>query len=261
MSTSSQAVFDPFGTFDTKGYLENVTAEKDLEKVKRMEHIAFASRLESALELLAATEEISYATVLDVHKTLFQDFYHWAGCDRLLTTPDKEISKGDAGSAFRTEFERPTQIRLAIDYGLSLANDKIKMRKKAGTVMGLFAFAHPFLDGNGRTILLVHMELCFRAGFSIAWAATKKIAYLQALSQEIESPDQGILDGYLTNFISPVLTRDDWLDQILSIQGLDGVHAVDGMDDKVYVAGAVDAPEMLERYNALAAKKRYQTDA
>lgn len=110
MSSRRHAVFDPFGTFKTKGYLENATAEKDLEKVKRMEHVAFT------------------------------------------------------------------------------------------------------------------------------------------------------LDRYLSNFIRPVTSRDDWLDQIVSIQGLDGAHPVNAMDDEVYVAGAANTPEMLERYRAQAAKKRYRTD-
>ncbi len=33
--------------------------------------------------------------------------------------------------------------------------------------MGLLASSHPFLDGNGRTILLVFMELAFRAGLPL----------------------------------------------------------------------------------------------
>lgn len=258
MSGSRKSVFDPFQTFESKGYLENATGEKDLEKVKRMEHLAFSSRLESALSMLAATRDISYSTVLNTHKILFQDFYHWAGRDRLSTTPDKEISKGDVDSPFRTEFERPQQIQMAFDYGLQLADDKDRMKAKAGTVMGLFAFAHPFLDGNGRTILLIHMELCFRAGFSIAWAATAKKAYLQALTQEIETPENGILDTYLSNFIRPVATRQEWLDQILNIRGLDGSSSIDAMDDEVYVAGKADTPEMLERYQSQAAKRQYR---
>lgn len=259
MNGSAQSVFDPFGTFDTKGYLENVTGEKDLEKVKRMEHLAFSTRLGQALDMLAAIQDISYASVLNTHKTLFQDFYHWAGRDRRSTTPDKEISKGDVDSPFRTEFERPDQIELAFNYGLQLASDKDRMKTKAGTIMGLFAFAHPFLDGNGRTILLIHMELCFRAGFSIAWAATKKNDYLRALSLEIDSPDQGILDSYLQKFISPVATRKQWLEQILDIRGLDGASSIDGMDDGVYVAGDANDPQMLERYRTQAAKRQYRS--
>lgn len=259
MSTGRLAIFDPFGTFDSKGYLENSTGEKDLEKVKRMEHVAFSSNLERALDMLAAVKDVTYPTVLETHKTLFRDIYHWAGQDRSSTAPDKEISKGDVDSSFRTEFERPEYIQLAFDYGLRLARDPSKMKEKAGTIMGSFAFAHPFLDGNGRSILLVHMELCFRAGFSIAWASTNKTAYLEALSREIDSPDNGHLDTYLSDFIVPATGRDEWFDQTLSIQGLDGTAAIDAMDEEVYVAGDANAPEMLERYRSQAAKNRYRT--
>lgn len=179
MSKGKPRVFDPFGSFKAKGYLENIVGEKDLEKVKRMEHVAFSSNLQPALDMLAKAPEITYSTVLHIHKTLFADIYPWAGQDRLATAPDKVISKGDIDDPLHTQFEMPVDIRLAFDYGLNMATDAEKMRAKVGTIMGTFAYAHPFLDGNGRSILLVHMELCFRAGFSIAWASTCKADYLQ----------------------------------------------------------------------------------
>ena len=49
------------------------------------------------------------------------------------------------------------------------------MTEKPGEIMGYLAYAHPFLDGNGRTIMVVHAVLAQRAGFSIDWAATKKL--------------------------------------------------------------------------------------
>lgn len=57
----------------------------------------------------------------------------------------------------------------------------------------MLADAHPFLDGNGRTILLVFMELCHRAGFAIDWSRTTKDDYLAALSTEINQPSRAIL--------------------------------------------------------------------
>lgn len=260
MSEGGKGIFDPFGTYATKGYLENVTGEKDLEKIKRMEHLAFTSKLGVALTLLEAADQIDYPLVLRVHQTLFGDVYPWAGKDRLATAPGKEISKGAKGSPFRAEFERPEGIQRAFDCGLSMAATAPRMREKAGAIMGFFAFAHPFLDGNGRTILLVHMELCFRAGFSIAWGATRKDAYLKALSLELDDPRAGHLDSYLRDFVIPAAGRDQWLDQVLSIRGLDGTAPMDAMDEGVYVAGNSGDPEMQERYDAQAAKLRYQTD-
>lgn len=58
-------------------------------------------------------------------------------------------------------------------------------------------FGHPFLDGNGRTIMVVHAELAERTGFSVEWTATSKTAYLDALTQEIAQPRDRHLDVYL----------------------------------------------------------------
>jgi cell filamentation protein len=41
-----------------------------------------------------------------------------------------------------------------------MGNDPVVLAKKPGVVMGQFAWGHPFLDGNGRTMLIVHTELC-----------------------------------------------------------------------------------------------------
>jgi SpoVK/Ycf46/Vps4 family AAA+-type ATPase len=46
-------VFDPFGDFDTEGYLRNFDKEKDLEIVKIAEHELFRAQLPVALNFLA----------------------------------------------------------------------------------------------------------------------------------------------------------------------------------------------------------------
>lgn len=104
------------------------------------------------------------------------------------------------------------------------------MRAHPGEVMGYFAYGHPFLDGNGRTILLIHSELCHRADFCIAWQHTDKIKYLTALSQEIASPGKGLLDTYLTTFITEPSERGIWEVSINGIQGLDGSSAQNSVD-------------------------------
>lgn len=116
------------------------------------------------------------------------------------------------------------------------------MARKPGEVMGLFAFGHPFLDGNGRTMLLVHMELCHRAGFSIAWGRTDKTEYLAALTQEIERPAAGALDAYLLQFKAPQLARGMWGAEIHSVRGLGG------LDDDNQVDGDWSDPAIAEKY-------------
>ena len=54
--------------------------------------------------------------------------------------------------------------------------------------MGYLAYGHPFLDGNGRTILVVHADLAERAGISIDWAATGKAETSPRERDELTAP-------------------------------------------------------------------------
>src|SRR4051812_14544164 len=96
------------------------------------------------------------------------------------------------------------------------------MKAKPGEVMGYLAYGHPFLDGNGRTIMVIHAVLAQRAGLGVDWAATKKDEYLDALTQELDSPGQGRLDAYLEPFLLPAQTDKRLIDQIARAPGIDG---------------------------------------
>ena len=88
--------------------------------------------------------------------------------------------------------------------------------------MGYLAYGHPFLDGNGRTIMMVHSIMAQRAGFSIDWSATDKVAYVDALTRELEHPGKGILDGYLKPFVDKPVAYDELATQVVGAPGLDG---------------------------------------
>ncbi|MTV37705.1 Fic family protein [Duganella radicis] len=233
--------FDPFGDYDTNGYLRNYGNLKDREFVKIQEHSAFVSNLDEALDFLspANSPEITYQSFLDVHRILFSDFYPWAGQDRLSLGVGRNVGKGDA-----VEFEQSDRSRQAVEWGLHLAAKGL--RQKPGAVMGAFAWAHPFLDGNGRTMLLVHTELCGRAGFAIDWTKSGKNAYLDALTKELWRPDKGLLDGYFVPLIYEVSPREDWRQRILHIQGIDGAHS-----PELNIAYHSDDPNGPARYDEI----------
>jgi fido (protein-threonine AMPylation protein) len=75
-----------------------------------------------------------------------------------------------------------------------------RLIRQPGDVFGNLAFAHPFLDGNGRTLMVVHAVLANRAGISIDWSATDKTAFLAAVTKRIKHPGKGHLDTYLEPF-------------------------------------------------------------
>ena len=238
-------MFDPFLDFETAGYLRNVRKDKDNSDIKHVEHALFRAYFDSALSFLSSKNILTYQDFLEVHRILFSDYYPWAGQDRSITIPDRAVVKGNV------MFCHPNDSRRAVEEGLRLGSDKSVMNKKLGEVMGLFAYAHPFLDGNGRTMLLFHLELSYRAGFSIAWASTNKVDYLDALSKEIDNPGQGILDTYLLKFKGERLDRNKWGEEILSMNGLDG------LDNNNQIDGDLSDPKVAEKYRKFEEQRGY----
>jgi len=208
--------FDPFKDFESRGYLRNAAAEKDMTAVKRLEQTEFRSNLHKAMDALANKPRLEYADILQTNKTLFSALYPWAGQDRFVTAPDIAISKGGISGMFAN----PSEIKLAADFALKQGNDPAFMRNKPGEVMGSLAFSHPFLDTNGRTILTVHGAMAHRAGISINWQATDKAAYLSALTKELHNPGKGALDDYLKPFVQPAMDSQQQLITLLGLKGL-----------------------------------------
>jgi cell filamentation protein len=208
--------FDVFGDFETKGYLRNSEGLKDVDEVKRLEHRVFLKNLGRAVEHLKHVEQLGYQDVLDTHKILFQDVYPWAGQDRQTTAPDLAIGKGERNDLFA----HPRFTQDAVHYALRLGQNRAYMAEHCGEVMGYLAHAHPFLEGNGRTLMVVLNELAHRAGISIDWSRTDKDAYLQALTRELERPGAGELDGYLRPFIGPAVSHESSSALLAELRGL-----------------------------------------
>jgi cell filamentation protein len=228
--------FDPFGDFETRGYLRNLEKEKDPAIVKRLEHASFTTGIDEAFAALEKKNPLTYADVLGTHKILFEAFYPWAGQDRSTTSPDIAVGRGDV------LFANPKYIQKAVEYALKVGNDPAQMKAKPGAVMGYLAHGHPFLDGNGRTIMVVHCVLAQRAGFSIDWAKIDKAAYLAALTQELDDPRKGTLDTFLKPFVRSAVTNLS--EHIAEAKGLDGSAGAAG--DAVY--GKNDDPVVQAQY-------------
>ena len=229
--------FDPFGDFETQGYLRNYEKEKDLDIIRRLEHASFATGLDEAFTQLAKTKNLQYDHVLDTNRVLFDALYPWAGQDRTKTAPDIAVGKGGV------LFAHLNDIRPAVDYALKHGQDKEFMASKPGEVMGYLAYGHPFLDGNGRTIMVVHSVLAQRAGFSIDWAKTDKTEYLLALTKELDAPGKGILDSYLKPFMGKAIAYEKLEGFCDAGPGLDGKS-----DDTNAVLGKTTEPEVKARY-------------
>lgn len=239
-------MFDPFGDFETRGYLRNTQREKDPDLIKVAEHALYRAHLGEALQCLRGQRRLTYAHFLQVHRILFGALYPWAGQDRAQVLPGAAVKKGSV------IFSHPYDCEAAIEEGLRWAQDRGQMAARPGFIMGMFAYGHPFLDGNGRTMLLVHAELCARAQMSIAWEHTRKADYLRALTQEIEDPHGGHLDRYLAPFVGLPIPPGQWTRLLGEMPGLDGAANPD--DEGV----PYDQPGMADDQLAFEQRRGYQ---
>jgi cell filamentation protein len=202
--------------------------------------------LDEAFASLAQTKTLAYDDVLRTHGILFSAVYPWAGQDRTQTAPKLTIKKGPV------IFANAPEIRAAIEFALRKGQDKEYMKAKPGEIMGYLAYGHPFLDGNGRTIMTVHSVLAQRAGFSIDWSATKKDAYLDALTREIENPPKGHLDTYLKPFVREPIAYDRLATVIVQAPGLDGSVQDAALNQ---VLGRTDEPAVKAQYEGMLRKR------
>jgi cell filamentation protein len=239
--------FDPFGDFATEGYLRNFEKEKDLAIIKRAEHASFVTGLDEAFAYLAKSKVLAYEDVLKVHSILFGAVYPWAGQDRIQTAPKLTIKKGTV------IFANVSEITAAVEFALRKGQDKEYMKARPGQIMGYLAYAHPFLDGNGRAIMTVHSVMAQRAGFGIDWSSTKKETYLDALTREIENPSQGHLDAYLKTLMRDPVTHEQLAIAVVQAPGLDG--SVQGAELNE-VLGDADEPTVKAQYEAMLIKRK-----
>jgi len=235
-------MFDPFGDFEAAGYLRNVLALKDPGEIAAAQHNFFLAGLDEAVRFLSRRKILTYLDFCEVHRLLFGGFYPWAGQDRQSLGVGEFISKGQ-----RVQFERSSMAQAAIELGLRMGNNPKAIAERPGHVMGLFAWGHPFLDGNGRTMTVVHAELLHRAGFVIDWTRTRKNEYLEVLTHELDEPRPGHLDAYLQPLLVPSNPRIPWVDQLRTMPGLDG-HGSDPSDTVAYAA---DDARGIAEYEAL----------
>lgn len=245
-------MFDPFGDFETAGYLRNELGLKDPNLIKIQEHLFFTGNIQEAAEYLSVRDEITYEDFCKVHSILFCGFYPWAGQDRRVLGVARWVSK-----AGLVDFSESFDSERAMQHGLRLGNDPDHIAKRPGEVMGLFAWGHPFLDGNGRVMVAVHTELMARAGLMVNWAASGKEAYLAALTHELESPKDRALDAYMLPLVQPLRGRQSWVEQIRNLVGLDGTNEDIGAD----IAYDDDDPVAQRRYDEKVRARQYTIPA
>jgi cell filamentation protein len=92
------------------------------------------------------------------------------------------------------------------------------------------------------------------AVFSIDWSLTKKDAYLDALTREIENPSKGNLDVYLKPFMRDPVSYEQLATAIVQAPGLDGSVQDAELNE---VLGNADEPIVKAQYEAMLTKRKH----
>jgi len=104
----------------------------------------------------------------------------------------------------------------------------------------------------GSWSLLVHAEFCLRANLSVNWLRTTKKSYLEALTKEMQAPNDGHLDAYLKPFIEPKIPRETWMQCTSHLPGLDGI------DVQSDVCAGYSDPEVAKEYQEFERRRGHQ---
>jgi cell filamentation protein len=128
------------------GVLRNLANTSDADTLLLIESGAVTKRI---AELQANPIKINKsATLLDIHKYLFQDIYSWAGVMRTV-----EISKGVKPFFPLSRFHNAFMFidSLIAEYRKISKQDKIQLSHKLAEILDNVNYLHPFREGNGRT--------------------------------------------------------------------------------------------------------------
>lgn len=180
---SPTCYFDVFENYQTHGYLQNTQKLLLGQHLKELEHHVFMVHLPNVLEMLSSQKTLSYDTLLDTHKLLFRQLYPWAGKDRQELTPNRTVQKG--------------HIMFAYPYNIQKVFDIAMEADTLGQTLGHLAYAHPFLECNGRALFVFFDEYAKRRGKEIRWHKMKQKEFLKALTLQIEDPTGDALDKVL----------------------------------------------------------------
>jgi cell filamentation protein len=183
-------VLDPWEDYATEGYLRNRHKEKDVRLIGHLETAAFEQEVVQVVRSLRRLPSLSYEHVTTTHQKLFSSVYPWAGEDRSTTAPNIAIVK----AGYNNLFAHPADVQRAAEHALRIGQDTPYLQAHPGEVFGYLAHAHPFLEGNGRTILTIFAELSRRSGFHVEWEAIDKAGFLDTLTKELLQPGKGIMD-------------------------------------------------------------------
>jgi|GEM_PF-87302 len=153
--------------------LVNKLGIKDPDKLQEAEFCLFLKQICKPLP----TGNFDYSHLKALHKHFLGELYDWAGEERTV-----DIIKGNsyfAHQAYIGSSVNKQLLQLEKENYLQQL-DKEAFTKKAAAHFNELNAAHPFREGNGRTLRAFFDLLGKQAGYKLDWTNTTETEYLQA---------------------------------------------------------------------------------
>jgi cell filamentation protein len=162
----------------------NLRNAEDLEEAERYINEVAATRLEFILP------PYSLATLKQVHRSLFENIYPWAGEIRTLA-----ISKGTtrfcSPEFIEREVEREFSKMAAADWFEGYPREQLA--SCIAQSYGTLNVAHPFREGNGRTQRIVFEYIIFNAGYLVDWDSIERQEWIDACIHSYHGDDEPLV--------------------------------------------------------------------
>jgi cell filamentation protein len=148
-------------------------------------------------EIQLSAPPFTFDQLCDLHRRLFSKVYEWAG--EVRTIP---MSKGSSRFA-QPEFIQRECERVYMDLNSVFAyvsRDESAVGEMLGTAYADLNVAHPFRDGNGRSVRMHLEHVAFHLDYLINWKSVSEERWL-AMSIESMSDESSLVYWFSENLI------------------------------------------------------------
>ncbi|MEQ8338182.1 MAG: Fic family protein [Cyclobacteriaceae bacterium] len=187
--------------FLKKGIIRKNSDIKDITDLRN--HKSLLKKIfESYDDLTLSTQMIK-----DLHAELMKDKIQWDRIDVYLGGPGKFKQENNFGIRKKGEYKEYmdwTKVPLALDKLCDETNQRLENPDDVIPTVNNFHYEfaneiHPFGDGNGRMVRLIHNLLLLKHGFPlIIIQADEKNVYLESIIEQEKRPDIRPFDEFLT---------------------------------------------------------------
>lgn len=200
---------------DTIDYLKNGLIRKnaDIKDITDLEnHRTLLKKVFNSYESMKLSVEL----IKELHAEMMKDKIQWSRIDVYMGGPGKFKQENNYGTRKNGEYKEYMswlEVPKALEKLCNETNEKLERSEYSIQAINDFHYEfanniHPFGDGNGRVVRLIHNLLLLRNQLPvIIIKAEEKNEYLENIIRQEESPEKRPFDEFLTKKVISEMER------------------------------------------------------